>query len=135
MRRLAFALLVLAGGCAGELASPERFADCPPGYVEELFADSCGGACHSGATPAAGLDLATPGAATRVVGAVSTTEMCDGQVLVDPASDQHLLLDKLSARPTCGGRMPFGKTALPPEQIECVRRWVDEALAAQGGGP
>ncbi|HVK78457.1 MAG TPA: hypothetical protein VM734_34395 [Kofleriaceae bacterium] len=126
--------VALVVGCAGELEHPERFTDCPPGYVEELFAEACGGPCHAGAMPEAGLDLVSPGVADRVVGAMSATEACDGRMLVDPGSDEHLLLDKLGSRPSCGGRMPFGQTQLPASQIECVRRWIDEAVDSAGGG-
>lgn len=121
---------LLAGGCAGELDNPERFATCPPGYVEQLFQQRCAGTCHAGSNPEAGLDLSTgdPGA---MIGAVSETSFCQGRVLIDPEADDpmdHLLIDKLAERTTCGSRMPFGAEALTASELECVRRWVDESL-------
>jgi hypothetical protein len=53
---------------------------------------------------------------------------------VDPGGDSSLLVDKLSDSPPCGARMPFGQTKLDASEVECVRRWVDEVVAA-GGGP
>ena len=32
-------LTLFAAGCAGELEEPDRFADCPPGFVEQMFAN------------------------------------------------------------------------------------------------
>lgn len=112
-------------GCAGELENPERFADCPPGYVEQRFQESCGPECHNAVDREADLDLVSPGAGARVLAAVSATEDCSGRPLIDPTGQHHLLLDKLTV-PPCGTRMPFGEAELPAEDIECVRRWIDE---------
>lgn len=132
--RLAVVLVAgFAGGCAGELENPERFADCPPGFVEELFAEKCGGDCHGAAEPEAGLDLVSPGAGARLVGQASVQEACEGLVIVDPSGDNSLLVDKLGDAPPCGARMPFGATKLDAAEVECVRRWVDEVVAAGGG--
>ncbi len=128
------AAVAVGVGCAGELEHPERFADCPPGFVEQLFMERCAGECHAGAEPEAGLDLVTPGAAQRVLAAPSTQETCEGLVLVDPTGENSLLVEKLGVAPPCGARMPFGEAGLDPAEIECVRRWVDEVVAA-GGGP
>lgn len=126
------AAVVGAAACAGELESPERFADCPPGYVEQRFQESCGPECHNASDREAMLDLVTPGVGGRVRDAVSTTEDCGGRALIDPAGGTHLLLEKLT-NPTCGTRMPFGEAQLPAEDIECVRRWIEEVSA--GGAP
>jgi hypothetical protein len=130
------ALLLLVafgiGGCAGELENPERFADCQPGMVEAMFQDRCAGLCHAGDRPEADLDLTAPGVAERLIGVPSQTSFCDGRVLVDPDAVEpfeHLLLDKLSETPTCGTRMPFGASSLTELDRECVRRWIDEAIA------
>jgi hypothetical protein len=121
-------------GCAGELEHPERFADCPPGFVEQLFMEKCAGTCHAGAEPEAGLDLVSPGAGARLLGQASVQEACEGLMIVDPGGDNSLVIDKLGDSPPCGARMPFGETKLSSSEIECVRRWVDEVVAAGGGG-
>ncbi len=134
MRRLALVAVALASGCAGELEEPERFASCPPGYVEQLFEARCGGMCHAGTTPEAGLDLVSAGVEARLIGESSKTEFCDGRTLVMPEAAmplEHLLVDKLSETPGCGARMPFGREALSVNEIECVRRWVDEAIGVE----
>lgn len=131
---LAVALGVALAGCAGELQNPERFADCPPGFVEQLFMQKCAGDCHAGAEPAAGLDLVSPGAGQRLLGQASAQEECGGLMLVDPSGENSLVIDKLEDAPPCGARMPFGETKLDAAEVECVRRWVDEVVAAGGGG-
>jgi hypothetical protein len=124
--------LIVVTGCAGELESPERFADCPPGYVEQRFQESCGPECHNAIDQEAMLDLVTPGVGGRVRTTVSATEDCGGRALIDPTGGPHLFMEKLTT-PTCGTRMPFGEAALPPEDLECVRRWIEEVSA--GGSP
>lgn len=131
-RAIAIAVLAVVAGCAGELESPERFADCPPGYVEQRFSERCGPDCHNATDREASLDLVTPGVGARVREAVSATEECNGLPLIDPTGDQHLLLLKLTT-PPCGTRMPFGEAELPAEDVECVRRWIDEVRASGGG--
>jgi hypothetical protein len=122
-------LPVVATACAGELEHPERFADCGPGVVEKMFVSKCG-TCHGSDAPAADLDLVSPGLVMRVVGIRSTTEYCEGQMLVDTAEPEHLILSKLTGDPVCGARMPLGGAALAAADIECVRRWIDDAIGA-----
>jgi hypothetical protein len=125
--------LAAVAGCAGELEDPDRFASCPPGFVERLFQTRCAGECHTAEEAKAGLDLASTGVEARLIGESSGTPFCDGRMLIDPAATEptdHLLLDKLSEKPTCGARMPFGAEALSSAEIECVRRWVDEMVGA-----
>jgi hypothetical protein len=47
----------------GELDHPERFADCAPGYVEQLFRRAAGAAIADSTEPEANLDLVSPGTA------------------------------------------------------------------------
>ncbi len=129
--RLGLIALLGTAACAGELENPERFASCPPGFVEQLFQTRCAGECHTGAEPEAGLDLTSTGVEARLIGEGSTTTFCDGRMLVDPDATSmrdHLLVDKLLERPGCGARMPFAAEPLSANEIECVRRWVDESV-------
>jgi len=80
--------------------------------------------CHGAAEPAAGLDLASPDLARRLVGVRATTN-CRGVLLIDRARPQaSLMLVKLGASPGCGSRMPLGQTALSAAEISCMRVWV-----------
>lgn len=127
MRRLGLVLAVTAAGCAGELDNPARFTNCPPGSVEQLFQARCGSAdgtgCHGSNAPDADLDLVSPGVGARVRGLTSTS-LCEGRALVDAPGGSHLLVEKLD-EPDCGSPMPLGEPTLSPNEIECVRRWVD----------
>src|SRR5829696_3173551 len=70
------------GACAGELENPERFADCQPGGVEAMFEKKCAGDCHAGDRPEAGLDLTGVDVAARLIGKASSTQSCDGRMVV-----------------------------------------------------
>ena len=99
-----------------------------------IFAPSCGIAgCHSAVAPTYGLDLASPGLASRLVGVASRG--CVGRTLVvpgDPAASY--LIEKLSTDlPQCGLRMPSGST-LDPALVDCIRAWITH-LANTDAGP
>ena len=133
MLRSMLLLAVLgAAGCAGELENPARFTNCPPGAVEQIFQARCqsadGKGCHGSSEPDADLDLVSPGVGDRVRGLTSTS-MCEGRSLVDGPGESHLLVEKIDDS-TCGSPMPLGEPALSPNEIECVRRWVDELAEA-----
>ncbi len=94
--------------------------------------------CH-GARFQGGLDLASPGVAQRLQGAVSQTDACKGQPLVDPTNvDNSLLLrlidpDRFAAAP-CGVMMPLGRsTGVSPKTLACFEAWVTEL--STGGLP
>lgn len=149
-------LSLLAVACAGELAyDPAEFQAAlgdggtwPPGADPSgggngapsatvcdplaVLATSCAGAfCHSPEKPAAGLDLATPGVETRLVGVGSS---CGAIPLIDPVSPANsYLLQKLTAiEPLCGVSMPLGR-ALEADALRCLEQWVHSVAA--GGAP
>jgi hypothetical protein len=121
---------MLAAGCAGELKDPDRFtslADAGGCAAEPVFAATCASSvCHDAVDPAEGLDLASPGVASRLLGVTSASAACGGRLLVDPDDrPASLLLEKLTAAPTCGDPMPLAGTPLTAEQVECVTTWVE----------
>ena len=134
------------GACPGRLENPEDFvgsspdgaiATCTIGVsaVEaQLIRPRCATAnCHDRAGHAGGLDLETPGLAARLLNVRSS--MCAGRVLVDPASPAAgYFVEKLSASPRCGGRMPLGAPALSAGELTCVRGWL-ATLTVDAGTP
>ena len=133
MLRASFVLVALVTtGCAGELDNPARFTNCPPGAVEQIFQARCqsadGKGCHGTAEPDADLDLVSPGVGDRVR-SLTSTSMCEGRALVEAPGGTHLLVEKIDDA-KCGSPMPLGEPALSPNEIECVRRWVDELAEA-----
>ncbi len=124
---LIFASLTLVG-CAAELREPERFSNVDScGNVEELLENECGGAgCHASETPAAALDLVSAGVFGRLVDEVGT-DNCGNALLVDSGNiSGSLLLDKLSAQPSCGAQMPLGRPALSQTEVDCIESYLED---------
>jgi hypothetical protein len=60
-----------------------------------------------------------------LVGKSSTSSRCMNKPLVVPSQpDMSLLVQKLSASPPCGARMPLGGNAFTDTQLEMVRSWI-----------
>jgi hypothetical protein len=60
-----------------------------------------------------------------LVGRMSTSTRCMNRPLVMPSQpDMSLLLQKLTAAPPCGSRMPLGGNALTEAQLAKVRSWI-----------
>jgi hypothetical protein len=128
-----------SSGCAGTLEEPWRFtgdggtAVCPD-VPTAVFATTCAtSGCHSTADKAAGLDLQTPGLASRVVGACANGGT---GALVDPSHPAESVLNaKLGAKPPYGARMPFGKTPLDDATTACVLAWIGEQMGSGACSP
>jgi hypothetical protein len=90
----------------------------------EIFTPSCSlPGCHASADAAGGLDLEIADLEAELIGAPSGT--CDGWIRVIPgAPDESLLYTKLAGPAPCGTLMP-PTTELPPEQVACVRTWIE----------
>jgi hypothetical protein len=103
-------------------------ADVPEQLIRVKCATS---SCHDVSNPAGELDLISPGVETRLRDQPSS--QCPAETLVDTSDIANsFMLEKVSRQPdTCGERMPLGGT-LPPEEIACVRAWIE--LIAGGGG-
>jgi hypothetical protein len=139
------AALVWAG-CAGRLTDPAAFMDetgdsgaanvgvdapaaasCPD--VPTRFVQSCGtSGCHDATTKAEGLDLWSPGVASRLVGVAASEGV---GLLIDPSTpSKSVVYTKLLPTPPFGARMPTGGS-LDDAAIQCVLSWVTtEASAA-----
>ncbi len=119
-------------GCPGKLRDPGRFItdggmggaggglSCPDVPTEILAMKCAGSTCHSGATPAQGLDLVSAGVEARVVGKMSAECMAP---LADPAApDTSIIYIKVSSE-TCGTRMPSG-APLSDSEVACIKAWI-----------
>lgn len=138
--RRAFLLLSILAGCAGGIDDPDQFP--PPtctirGYdvPADLFATRCANSgCHAAESPAAGLDLASPNVATRMIDTASAG--CGPRLLIDTSSPTvSYLLDKVSAVPRCGQTMPIGGPPLSPAERACLGAWVDTVATPTPGDP
>jgi len=83
------------------------------------------GLCHGEGARGGRLDLfPRADAHAALVGVVSTSRTCGGQVLVVPRDpDASLLVQKLDGTPRCGAPMP-PDVVLPPAHLEQVRSWI-----------
>lgn len=134
LRHVLCAVLLAVTGCPGNLQDPERFRqgsgiDDPSGCGDveiEIFKPRCAqSGCHASRSPAAGLDLLSPGIAERVVGVASRT--CADRLLVDPNDpSRDFFMEKLDPLPECGNRMPLIGKPLSADEVTCVRAWVKE---------
>ncbi|MEO8901971.1 MAG: hypothetical protein ABI488_08890 [Polyangiaceae bacterium] len=141
------AALAFLAGCPGTLSDKERFlvdagdqdtgdADANNGpcgdVVARIFVPSCGGTgCHSAMAPQQGLDLVSPGVASRVVGVIA--KGCP-VAIADPANPTgSLIYQKLSPSPPCGSPMPLARPPLSDADATCVFNWI-VAQGAPGGG-
>jgi len=116
-----------AGGAAAVGGAPGSDA-MPFACVDALFKKACI-SCHSGDNNPQ-LDLDGERVEERLVGqASSQSGSCGGRTLVSTDGSPSLLLQKLSAAPPCGARMPVGPM-LTNAEIECVTRWVDSVSSA-----
>jgi hypothetical protein len=138
--------LVLALGCGSSGADADADADgkgdCADGdgacdgasglgYVADvkpILTASCT-SCHSGAAPAAGLNL------NQMAGVQSVVSACDCQ--------GSLLFQKLGENPPFGARMPLGGPFLSTGERAVICQWIDEgaestfdpAACESGGEP
>lgn len=92
---------------------------------ESIFLSSCTAAsCHNSTDRAAGLDLQSSDAETKLLGAQAGT--CAGATLVWPGSAaQSLLYRKIDGTAACGSRMPLGGAPLDDATLRCVAGWID----------
>lgn len=121
-----------AGGTGAPMPT---FAPTFTAIFEEILTNSSvgncmAGFCHGGPPNAmvnAGLQIKyddKPGAHANMVGVVSTSMMCAGTTIVvpgDPAAS--LLIQKLSATPPCGMRMPVG-APLSDAHVQQITTWI-----------
>lgn len=92
-----------------------------------VFQGSCAATsgCH---TATDSLTLVGSDVEKNLIGTKSTqTITCVGMNLVNPAPPADGVLFKVLTGNTCGITMPIGP-ALMPEQIECIRSWVNSKL-------
>jgi hypothetical protein len=91
--------------------------------VTRIFVVQCGdGGCHGALSPQQGLDLVSPGVASRVVGVAAKGCVA---TLADPKNPQNsLLYQKLAPKPPCGSQMPLARTPLSTADASCLLNWI-----------
>jgi hypothetical protein len=151
-------LLVGLAACAGTLGDAGEFSTAfPPddsgtdaASPPEAGAVACGdvpttilqatcGAvgCHNPTSPAEGLDLASPGVASRLVNVPGTEDPALGLRLIDSVHPQQsIILTKLrTSTVPYGAQMPLEGTPLTDNQVSCVAAWIASVVATVDAGP
>ena len=96
---------------------------------------SCWGiGCHGSMTPAAQLDMQSPGVEYRLVDVPAAhTDILDGtegnclpgELRIDSANPENsLILTLLLGTRSCGGKMPVAPRTLTADGYQCLRAWV-----------
>ena len=117
-----------SSGTGGDSGSGGDGAGPPPCDAPTMvFQTSCAatGGCH---TATDSLTLVGSDVEKNVIGVKATqTITCNGMNLVNPAPPADGVLLKVLTGNTCGIEMPIGP-ALMPEQIDCIRGWINSKL-------
>lgn len=110
-------------GVVQALAPAVSFA----GTVQPIFSARCAtGGCHSGAFPAAGLDLSAGSAYANLVNVDSSQLPARKRVLPGDAGNSYLYQKLLNAPGIVGSPMPLGAFPLPAAELDRIERWIDQ---------
>ncbi|MEO1022043.1 MAG: hypothetical protein AAFW89_05815 [Bacteroidota bacterium] len=91
------------------------------GDVLPIFQQTCGGSgCHINQTTL-GVNLTTYEQTLQSQGV-----QYGGPIVISGNADQSPLVDKLEPGPERGQRMPLGRPALSGNDIEIIRRWINQ---------
>jgi hypothetical protein len=133
-RTAVLSFLAACVGCPANLEDPGRFSDAAgacPDVPQEVFVKVCSTpGCHSTVDKMLGLDLQSPGVASRLIGvrAVGGTGL-----LIDPSNPTtSVLYTKLTPNPPFGVRMPFTRPPLDDATIACVLQWITSQVGDAG---
>ena len=97
------------------------------GAVQPILTANCAlSGCHSGASPAQGMNLSSGQAYANIV---SVPSIESSLMRVKPSEpDSSYLVHKIQGTQGSvggsGGRMPLGRTALTQTQIDVIRQWI-----------
>ncbi len=90
----------------------------------QIFTPSCAlSGCHTGASPAQGMDLSDGQAFSNIVGVPSAQNASLDRI--EPGDpDNSYLVQKVEGTASGGGRMPLGQPPLSNDLIQLLRSWV-----------
>ena len=104
----------------------------PPACVVKIFKDTCGTVgCHAAKQPQ--VDLVSAGVTSRLVDKKSASATCKDRVFIATDGKPSLLLQKLTATPPCGAKMPLVGMLTMANQ-DCLDQWVMSLGGTVPGG-
>lgn len=92
----------------------------------QIFTPTCAtSGCHSGGSPAQGMNLS---AGQTFANTVNVPSAQNGNLdRIEPNdADNSYLVQKVEGTAAGGGRMPLGQPALSNDQIQAIRSWIEE---------
>lgn len=98
--------------------------------VQPIFTNSCALAgCHSAASGAAGLVLASGSAFANLVGVPSSQQPSMMRIAPNDAESSYLVRKIRGDSGITGGRMPLNRTPLSADEINTIVTWANEGAA------
>ena len=123
-------ILLAAAGCGTEWTAPVTFQEVYPVLFPVETRAQCN-FCHalpandkSNGLLSMGMDEPTAFAALKTMGSAGSHCGTGWRLIVPYDPDASLLLQKLSATPPCGDRMPLGGSALSADDLALVELWI-----------
>jgi len=114
-----------------EIPDPVMTSDLLTQIQDQVFTPICA-ECHSGSQASAGLRLESVELAYEFLVSVTASGNQDFQRVVPDDPDNSYLVLKVEGDPRAGARMPLGRAALSGENIQLIRRWIEQgALPAE----
>ena len=120
-----------AVACAGDGTGLDEFEDDAAvtiADVQPVFSVNCAvSGCHTGASPAQGMDLGA-GQAFSSVENVASLELHTMNRVTPTQPDDSYLVHKIQGTHVdqggSGSRMPLGRSPLPQDEIDLIRAWI-----------
>ena len=128
--------LLAALGCTEKITLPTESQGPPPVFVtpdsiQTIFTNYCIG-CHSGGSPAAGMDLSEGNSYDFIVNVASSA--CAPLDRVEPGDpDNSCIVQRIEG--TVMPRMPLGGSPLAPADITKIRGWITQGAPGSIAGP
>lgn len=127
--------LLAALGCTEKITLPTETQGPPqvfvtPDSIQTIFTNSC--SCHSGSSPAAGMDLSEGNSYAFIVNVGSNA--CAPLDRVEPGDpDNSCIVQRIEG--TVAPQMPLGGSPLDPADIAKIRSWITQGAPGTIAGP
>jgi hypothetical protein len=129
---LAAALLIAAGCGGGRTIGGSGTVVTPTGVdfktqVQPIFTQNCAlSGCHAAGSASGGMVLDADQSYANLVNVASSEVGPDKRVLPGNSGASYIIEKLTHPTPRSGERMPLGGDPLPDDQINLIKKWIDE---------